>query len=131
MSRSELNRVLTFLLAGAASGVIVAMLTCYDDHYDRVDINESVPLALFGLVVGGIASRFVRSGFWGIVVLIGTVGAVIGWLATDFKEMPRSHGMMRGAVSGTAIGAMLAATRRTAARLDSDSPSGRLNPPHA
>lgn len=111
MSRSELNRVLAFLLAGAASGVIVAMLTRYDDHRDRVDIDDSVPLALLGLVIGGIVSRFVRSEFWGIVSLIGTVGAVIGWLSTDFKEKPRIEGMAFGAALGTAVGAALATLR--------------------
>ena len=92
-----------FGLIGTASGV-AAMVWRYMPEYDRVDIGDSVPLAVGGLLLGagvGLAimplyERSPKSRRWiegaGIILLLGSSFAICGWIAADHVKEARTAG---------------------------------------
>jgi hypothetical protein len=120
MSKDQLNIPLIFAATGAAAGVAVAMLFRYDQQNDRVYIDDSAPLVAVGFVCGHIFGRCIKRASqtsprlrWLIEVvattlLIGSVGAVLGWLGGDKRWVnpPPSMlwGLFAGAVGGVLVG---------------------------
>lgn len=113
MPNSILYGPVNFAVAGAACGVSSAMLFYYDSTYDRVDLENSVPLAagaLFGAIVGfgmmHLHQRYPRCRPWietsAITLLICSSVAVVGWLAGDHQYRNPWPGMTWGALAGLA-----------------------------
>jgi prepilin signal peptidase PulO-like enzyme (type II secretory pathway) len=105
-----------FGLIGCACGVSTAMLFRYDVQRDRVDIHESVPLAVAGLVVGAIVGRFVKwfhrrfahlrgsVEVFATALLLASVGTVLGWLSGDKREGNPPTAMIWGLFGGLVLG---------------------------
>src|SRR5438874_13785542 len=81
-----------FFLVGAACGVSLAMVTCYNAGSDRVHIEHSFPLFIvggaFGLFPGALAkSMYVRHSslrmrieVFSVTLLFAAAGAPLGWM---------------------------------------------------
>jgi hypothetical protein len=109
-----------FAVTGAAAGVAAAMLLRYNRQYDRVYIEDSLPFAAIGYVCGGFVGYCVKLVYQksqrlrslievvSTALLLGSVGAVLGWLAGDkrWENPPPSMlwGLIAGAVGGVVIG---------------------------
>jgi hypothetical protein len=122
-----------FALIGAASGVAAAMVSRYDQHYDRVYIQESLPFAFGGAVVGlGVGCFVMYAHRWyarlrtlievtATALLFGCVCAVLGWLVGNKREANPPPVMFWGLLIGVALGAIYIADRwRSRRRADSD-----------
>jgi hypothetical protein len=90
MPRKLVYGPLIFGVIGAASGVVAAMLLHYDPVGDRVDLEDSLPLAaegaIIGILVGYVAmrlyDRFTGVRPWietvAVTLLFGSSAAVVG-----------------------------------------------------
>ena len=131
-SNNDRSRIVAlFTLAGAAFGVLYAMLFSARDvgGYGQTDIEKSVPFTFVSAVVGfaigtSLATRSWR-GKWaiaiGIVLLTGLLGGAMGWIvgnaatgglrARATADVSPERAVATGSVVGLLVGSMLVATR--------------------
>lgn len=125
--RDRTQIVTLFVLAGAASGVLIAMfcLTKGGDGFGQTDIEKSTLLTLVTTVLGASAGKalsesHVPSGCavtTGVLLLTGLLGAAMGWIVGDALMWPgaaprsptRSAGI--GGVVGFVVGFLVLAPR--------------------
>jgi hypothetical protein len=96
------------------------MLTGYERISDRVGIEVSLPVFLWGIVIGffiglPIIPIYLRNERFRRVIeatthflLLTILGLIIGWLAVDPFETARTTGMVRGGLVGAPIGLLAA-----------------------
>jgi hypothetical protein len=116
MAKHLLYGVVTFAIIGAACGVAVGMLTCYRPEQDKVRFDDGLPLALIGLLLGAVIGCWVSMQYhehaairtWVEVLapalLLGSTGAVIGWVLGDKWVRNPPPSMTWGGVIGIVLG---------------------------
>jgi hypothetical protein len=117
-----------FGTVGGAAGVAAAMLFRYDEMYNRVYLEKSLPLLIAGVFVGHAVGRLVervhrqcpRLRAWievtGAALLLGGAAAVLGWLSGDKREGNPPAEMGWGLLGGLVLGAAVGVIGRTRAR---------------
>jgi len=116
MPKHLLYGVVTFAIVGAACGVAVGMLTRYQPEQDKVCLDDGLALALTGLVLGAIVGCWVSVQYqeraairtWVEILapalLLGSAGAVFGWVLGDKWVRNPPPSMIWCGVAGVAFG---------------------------
>jgi hypothetical protein len=131
----------SWCLAGASVGICVGMLYYARGNEFRVPLEDSIPLAFFGCLAGGVIGSLASVVHWrmpqlrsvvaaiSVGALGGGIGGILGWLAGDVTWRPgRDHdrlahpGMAVGALCGCVAGAWSGAVnaRRPRAGIDEE-----------
>jgi len=141
MAKHLLYGVVTFAIVGAACGVAVGMLTRYHPENDRVCLDDGLPLTLIGLLLGAIIGCCVSVQYhehaalrtWIEVLapalLLGSTGAVIGWVLGDKWVRNPPPSMIWCGVTGIVLGLCCGFVQLLDRREGSDEPSPELIDP--